>query len=107
MTPRDASVLPHAWREGTFAIAVAEGEPGAMRAVALLDDTTDLTSPEARQGWAAWLTYANASMFLSPTMARIAALSDPPVASVVVDVAHAEARVRLVAGSTHPSDRAH
>ena len=89
VAPLGAPAQPRVWREGTLAVAVAEGEPGAMPAVALLDDTTDLTSHEARKGWAAWLTFANATMFGSPTMARVAALSDAPAAPVVVDMVHA------------------
>jgi hypothetical protein len=61
-----------------------------MKAVAVLDDTVDLDTAEAKQGWAAWLAFANATMFLPPSLARVAARSEASELTVApVEIAHA------------------
>ena len=77
------------WTNGPLTISVGRGKPGKMHSSAVLDDTVDLNTTEARDAWHGWLNFANATMFLHPLIARVEALSDQsqPVEAPLVDIA--------------------
>ncbi len=73
------------WCHGNLTVAVSMPAPGAIRLAAVLDDTVDLTTPQAKQAWREWLRLANTMALLPPSIAAFEGRSGAttPVAPVL------------------------
>src|SRR5699024_3178179 len=63
------------WRHGNLAVAVSVPAPGSVRLAAVLDDTVDLTTSEAKEAWRDWLRLANVMALLPTSIAAFEARS--------------------------------
>ncbi|HMQ66703.1 MAG TPA: hypothetical protein PJ992_10455, partial [Arachnia sp.] len=78
------------WSHSSLAVAVSVPAPGSVRLAAVLDDTVDLTTPEAKDAWREWLRLANVAALLPASIAAFEARSAAsPPAAPVMDIVHA------------------
>lgn len=78
------------WRHGSLTVGVSVPAPGAVRLAAVLDDTADLSAPEAKEAWREWLRLANVMAVLPPSISAFEGLSAAVVPAMpVMDLAYA------------------
>ncbi len=77
------------WRQGSLTVSVSIPAPGSVRLAAVLDDTVDLNTPEAKDAWREWLRLANVLALLPVSIAAFEARSAAASpAAPVVDIVH-------------------